>query len=840
MKQYTFQWCLFIVILFFNQNLIAQFSVQGKITFADSNSAIEKVNILNLQSNVFTTTDKKGKFKMENVHDGDSIRFSKVGVSTVYIIATTSNNIINISMKKNKESIEGVKVFAKGDMISNIMKKVQKNKDANNPFTDAMEVEVYNNITLRLNELDQLKGKSGAIKKIIREYRTANPTADTTFIPVFLSEANSDLYIRSNPSLQKEIIKYTQVKSLGLASDGIVNELVGSSFQAANFYNEQIRFLGRNFTSPINANWKNNFKYIYGGTEMVDGKNCFHLTFTPKNSKDVEFSGEMYIESETYSLFKIKVFIDDRANINYVKAFTIEQFFDKPEGYNKYYPVENVMDIAVSLNRKDGLGMQAHLSSSALKVKSTEPKEIGFYLPATQRLENSIIRNDSLWNTNRSNGEIANTQNTIAQIASIENSPTISRLDKTFRFLIGGYAPTKSNMQLGTYFNAIAFNNVEGMRLALGGRGRDLLPSKRLLVEGYLAYGFKDKKIKYMANANYILSKKPWITIGAKYENDVRRLGITTLLLNDNTLNAQFIQLTNHWGNLRKAYQTQSFNASIFHEIAPGITHKFTFINEVFNPLYQFQYFEKNEAGQPQVQSHEMKVTELNYEFNFNKGEVLVRNNTKRAIKLKRNREGFNYVFKVALGQAGNVRKYEYAKFYAEINKRIPMNKFGVGNLRTAFSYSPSLVPYPLLYIHIGNPTPVYSQYALNTMNFFEFTTDKNARVQYIHDFGGYITNRIPLIRKLNWRTHFTASSLWGTISDANQALIPLKDSNGVDVPRVKTFRPNKPFVEAGFGVSNIFKVLRVDFFHRFTYNEPQPHHRRMPVHVKFSVAFGL
>ena len=137
-----------------------------------------------------------------------------------------------------------------------------------------------------------------------------------------------------------------------------------------------------------------------------------------------------------------------------------------------------------------------------------------------------------------------------------------------------------------------------------------------------------------MANATYILSRKPWVTVGAKFEDDVRRLGITTLLLNDNAINSQLIQLTNHWGRMRKAYHTHSFNMSVFHEMAPGITHKLTGIIESFNPLYDFQFYENTAIGAPRQLAHDMSMKELVYEFNYNKGEKVVRNNTKRALKL--------------------------------------------------------------------------------------------------------------------------------------------------------------------------------------------------------------
>ena len=51
-----------------------------------------------------------------------------------------------------------------------------------------------------------------------------------------------------------------------------------------------------------------------------------------------------------------------------------------------------------------------------------------------------------------------------------------------------------------------------------------------------------------------------------------------------------------------------------------------------------------------------------------------------------------------------------------------------------------------------------------------------------------------------------------------NLDLIPPKDA----VNHVSAFYTleKKPYVEVGYGIENIFKFMRIDFFHRLTYKE--------------------
>ena len=129
-------------------------------------------------------------------------------------------------------------------------------------------------------------------------------------------------------------------------------------------------------------------------------------------------------------------------------------------------------------------------------------------------------------------------------------------------------------------------------------------------------------------------------------------------------------------------------------------------------------------------------------------------------------------------------------------------------------------LPYPMLSLHLGNQSPLYSPITYNLMNYGEFTSDHFASLQYQHYLEGFLLNRVPLLQKLNWRLLGTANMIVGGLRQPNRDLISKYTPDGQDALPVGYFINGKPYVELGYGIENIFRFLRVDFVHRISYLE--------------------
>ena len=125
-------------------------------------------------------------------------------------------------------------------------------------------------------------------------------------------------------------------------------------------------------------------------------------------------------------------------------------------------------------------------------------------------------------------------------------------------------------------------------------------------------------------------------------------------------------------------------------------------------------------------------------------------------------------------------------------------------------------VPYPLLKLHEGNATYFYDPYAFSCMNFYEFASDLWGAVFWEHHFKGFFLNKIPLMKRLKWREVATVKALWGTLSDKNNG--SLSNTDAIFRFPEGMSSVSKPYIEAGVGIENIFRLIRVDAIWRLTH----------------------
>jgi len=260
-------------------------------------------------------------------------------------------------------------------------------------------------------------------------------------------------------------------------------------------------------------------------------------------------------------------------------------------------------------------------------------------------------------------------------------------------------------------------------------------------------------------------------------------------------------------------------------ELAKGLNQKIILTHKEFKPINvdsSFNYAYRVIPGLgvsgdvPTNLINNFNTSEITLETRYGKDELWVQydNNRLSLGPLK----APVFTLRYTLGIDGLLDgDFTYHKVTLNILKSLKMGFTGVSYFSLTTGKIFGDVPLPLLKGHIGNEAPFYISIAYNTMGFSEFVSDAYASLNYYHKFEGFLLNRIPLFKKLKWRAVGTANILYGEVSSDNKQIHALTGINGLPNDPIKALGKD-PYVELGYGIENIFKILRIDLFHRLTY----------------------
>lgn len=186
------------------------------------------------------------------------------------------------------------------------------------------------------------------------------------------------------------------------------------------------------------------------------------------------------------------------------------------------------------------------------------------------------------------------------------------------------------------------------------------------------------------------------------------------------------------------------------------------------------------------------------------------------------------------------VSAYSYHKLKFNAFKRFYLGPFGFTNTETEAGKIFGNVPSILLNLPRANQTYSYQLRSYNMMNFLEFASDEYVSLFVEHHFNGFILNKIPLLKKLKWRSIISLKTLYGYITDKNNPEVTFglmqfpAEVNG----NPTTFSlENKPYMEASVGIGNIFKFFRIDLVRRITYLD-HPNVPKYGIRARFKIDF--
>lgn len=287
-------------------------------------------------------------------------------------------------------------------------------------------------------------------------------------------------------------------------------------YQDINIYDNNITMLANQFISPIANLAPTFYEFFIADTIVEKATKYIKLDFVPRNHADFLFQGSMYIAMDSsYAVSKIDMTVNKDINLNWVKELKIVQEFEKNPDYG-YTLVNDELSADFGLDKgKMGLYGQRIVSYKKYLVNHPRPDK-DYKGDALEISDEATTRADSFWVENRHSELSTSEKGVYTTIDSIKKVPAFKRSMDIFILVFAGYKTLWRYFDLGPVSTFYSFNPVEGFRLRVGGKTTNAF-SKKVVLEGYGAYGFKDKKWKYYGGVTYSLTKRSIYDFPVKY-----------------------------------------------------------------------------------------------------------------------------------------------------------------------------------------------------------------------------------------------------------------------------------------------------------------------------------
>lgn len=811
--------------------------VKGRVTDATTGDPIPFANIGIRGQLGGTTTNFDGIYELKFTPPADSLTVTYVGYASrsKAIMPNVAEQVIDIQLSPGTMQLREVRILAGENPAYAVMRKIVAHKKANNADElSAYEYKAYNKIQIDIDNLSKGFRNRKPVKKmthVLEKFDEVKGENGETIIPIFISESVSDVFYRRDPQKKKEVINKTKVSGVGLTDGSVVSQLIGSTFQQYNFYNNWLNILQKDFVSPISDNWKLYYEYYLADSVYNGSGYDYHIDFEPRQKQDLAFTGTMWVDGQTFALTQIDVSVDKQANLNYIDRIKIQQSYEISEDEKNWLPRKTRVLIDVAEPTPQAAGMLLKFYSAQSKYKLNAPRSSRFYDTAIELAEDYRDHDSTFWAKSRPEDLSPTEKLTFELVDSLKALPVVKTYTELLNIFVNGYKRIdKWNIDLGPYLFLYANNKVEGHRFRLGFR-TDPGFSKKWIFSGYGAYGTRDRDFKYGGGLDYIISRKPWTMAGVSYSKDLERLGLSPEAIGPSTI----FGALSRFGAFRRPYWQQDISAYFKREVVKGLTGSVQVRHRTFDPLFDFTYRTHPAAGDDSPVKSAFDITEVNFEARLAQKETFLLNDNERISMGNGNSPAFTlrytHGFKHLLGG-----DFNYNKFSFNIRQSFRAGVVGRTYYNVTFGYIPSTLPYPLLYTPLGNESFFYVENAFNLMRYFEFVSDRYFALRMEHNFEGFILNRIPAIKKLKLRMLATGRLFYGSISQANENLTTTTDESGKQVLAFSQLN-SKPYIELGYGIDNIFRTGRVDFIHRLTYlDNPNV----TPFAVKISFWFKL
>ncbi|MCK5137383.1 MAG: carboxypeptidase-like regulatory domain-containing protein [Bacteroidales bacterium] len=783
--------------------------ITGSVKENESFEAIPFVNISIEGTTQGTVSGIDGNFSL-GIDSACTIIFSSIGYITLSKRANIESidEVWDIRMQSDIVNLPELSVKPDYSYDRMLYKKVIAKKGDNN--SDLTAIRSYGNYdrTTILLATDSTK----RMHRILQESKEAfihDAETDIDYIPVYISEELSDVNYTNN----KKNINVLSNKKDGLfpnLNSQIENMILEKITIEFNFYKDQINLADRGFKSPLCNNALLYYNIYLSDSILSKDTKHYKFSFYPKNEHGTLFKGHLWVEDESFALISISATLAEKASVNFINALNIKVSYEKqPNG--KWFYHNQKMRVNFSMGNNRSISIEDNQKSADINAGNfCINRTLEYVVPEneSETAVTSLLKAPVLMNYDQIELEAIN------GIEILKENRVIKSVDRIGNMFLSGYY-SKRNIDIGPVFDLYSSNYIEGHRFTLPIRSGKSL-SEKFTFGGYLGYGTKSKKLKYGVSSSLYLPFKKRTIVSFTYNDDY--------FLTNDTKYTQFIQENPYSkgdGNLISAITSKNYNPFVFQQkkFELGFQTDISkntgvLISPYYHKNFDSEYVPFTKAGVNYSKFDNYGVL-LNVRFSFGQSyddmyfSRIYYGNTYPIVNLSLD-VGEYQLPRVAdvMGESQHLdAKDNMGGFYTLANVSVK-HRFNIGQAYVRYminaGYMHGGVPYTLLEKPYGKNSLGYSRYSYNLLGYASFAHNLYTNIHINLNGGGIIFNHIPIISNLKLREIISLKCYYGrrTASFKEPFEIPDQFNN----------KMTKPYAEIGFGITNIFKVFRIEY----------------------------
>ena len=806
-----------IAVLFLPTVLPAQSTrVRGRVTDAADGTPMQFVSVVFPGTTTGITTDEAGIYTLETRDTVSRVQASMVGyASQTKPLVQGGFNQIDFALEAVEFGIGSVVITPGDNPAHPILRGVIRRKPQNDPdLYDSYTCATYTKMQLDLTNIKP-RFRSKRLQRnfgFVFDYIDTSALTGQAYLLAMISEATADYYhSRRTPAVSREIIRASRVS--GVEDSFAIAQFTGQMHGNVNFYANYIDIFNVRFASPLSDSGLAFYDYFLVDSMQVEGRKTYKIRFHPKRLATPVLDGEVNIDSASYALQSASARMPKGVNVNWIKHLRLEND-NRIVADSTWFRHRDRVSAEFSIATGDSSKLTSFIGTREVVYSDVR---VGVPIPdEVARMDNNVVIGDeegvsrtdeAFWEQVRPYRLSEKEKGIYSMVDSVQNVPLYRNIYTLINTVIVGYWNTKY-IGIGPYYKLASFNKLEGFRMQPGFRTTTAV-SKRIRLSGYAAYGTRDGMFKGGGSVELAFNRRLTRKLTVSGRHDVMQLGAGQNALTESNILSSLLSR----GDSRLSMVNRG-EIGYEHEWSHGTSN---FLGARIQKIFGNRYVPLVRPDGRIVNS--VSDAALHVGMRISKNESIYR--------LPFDKQYMGTVYPVlTLGFTAGVPamlndSYEYYRLEGGIHYKPELPPLGYSNITLQGGKIFGKVPYPLLKLHEGNGTYFYDPNAFSCMNFYEFASDAWVALFFEHHFNGILLGRIPLVKKHKRREELVCKGVWGTLSKENDGSLPDTQAPLL-FPRGMT-SVSDPYVEMGFGVENIFRLLRVDCIWRLTHRDPKP-----------------